>query len=236
MTDQIRPENVTYLDLSNNAGPELITRITFNKFRNLEGLHLANTGIKLIEDYAFHMLVKLKRLDLSHNLIRYVDSNLFPSDLEDLLIGQNALESLDGFDVDKFVELRLLDVSNNKIKVLPQNLLNRSVRVIVSGNLVNCSKQRGLKYTAKVLCLSDVSNEIMSADSSLSSLPVDNVKSKNKCSFACCVFWIFGACWFGVILGNVWKIKTLTCPSKRKSLHKSTQYGKGFDDKIDKLF
>lgn len=220
-----------------------ITREMFESFKNVHTLILDDTKTEAIEEDTFQDLQKLTNLHITNNYITSFKSNILnSSNLVWLDISNNSLTSLSDLNISGIPSVTVLNISHNSLEYLPEDImfkLNSSNRffVIVDNNPWNCShplwKDKLSTEFVRVFCLNT------SVDSSYAEAEeqniIGNVNSTKEMSSSCsasimnrhCPFWIFGALWTGVILGNIRKLKQLVfCPTNITSDDKTTQCGR----------
>ena len=118
----LNPENVIYLDLSNQTETEGISNIDFSRFKNLQYLNLKNNHLTKIPE-GIYLIKTLKTLDLSGN-----DFDQLPNEfsklenLEEVYLNDeskiNLPETLQV--LSQLPKLKRLHLENDNITALPQ--------------------------------------------------------------------------------------------------------------------
>ncbi|EFA01179.1 leucine-rich repeat-containing protein 15 [Tribolium castaneum] len=212
-------ENITKLNLA-NSDLLMIKRETFNKYQKLEELNIINSRLNAIADGAFYDLPQLTKVNMSKNLISGLSEKIFRpgSKLWKFVVSYNMLSDIDDFDIGYLPELAILDISNNHMRYLPASVVNKlkndnNFTLIAANNPWDCTneKWRDLldKHLAEKFCGPEVSPHSL-----VMTLPP-------QAGFTTCIFWIVGAFWCGIILGNLCIIRKLVC--KPKGLSKQDQ-------------
>ncbi|KAG5670013.1 hypothetical protein PVAND_000300 [Polypedilum vanderplanki] len=114
-----KSEILKNLDLSHNAISNIESG-TFDEFVALENLNVRNNFLRTLGDIELQTLSALTILDLSSNLLEYVDIKAFAK-LKNLLwlsLSDNCLINV--LLVMPFISLHSLDLSHNRINGLPQ--------------------------------------------------------------------------------------------------------------------
>lgn len=160
-------------------------------------------------------------------------------------ISNNSLKSLTDFNVKAIPTLLVLNISYNSLEYLPIDIVDKlrfenKFYVIVDNNPWNCSHPEWKQYLTDELTMAFCSDlATIKIDSYEASDEVDVqqkkfVNSSTSGITRCiegkfkeyCPFWIFGAVWVGVILGNVRTLKRLICcPTTITKDDKTTQCG-----------
>ena len=142
----LKSEDIDELNLSSNLIPAMNKSLLY-----ITNLRLANFSGNLLREFSMqeiYKLMKLRRLDLSHNRIEkltgrheniseissftlisqlLLDNNLLKSldgtlaglgNLRRLLLSNNLLENINAEDFERMEELEMLDLSNNRLKSL----------------------------------------------------------------------------------------------------------------------
>ncbi|XP_022916008.2 chondroadherin-like [Onthophagus taurus] len=120
-------KNVVIFNLKRNK----IRRIEKNSFSELENLvHLDLSDNLIIDIYpgAFNNLNKLRLLELENNKLKILqDGFQFPSNIEELYLGNNVLNKLQNkFKINNLLKLYL---SNNDISVIPKNYFSSVINL-----------------------------------------------------------------------------------------------------------
>lgn len=221
----------------------ILSRQMFGVFKNVRNLKLEYTTTQEIEGAAFHDLHQLTNLHITNNeLTSFKPSVLNSSHLVYLNISNNLISSLSDFNISTLRSLTVLDISNNSLEFLPKDILdtlNTSTHffLIIDNNPWNCSHpswKDNLSSEYIVAFCSNTSREQKSFDEIEEQHLVEQTNSTRETPQSCsdnilkdhCPFWIFGALWTGVILGNIRKLKQLVfCPKNIILEEKSTQCG-----------
>lgn len=175
------------------------------------------------------------------NLNRFNSSTLVWLD-----ISNNSLTNLSDFNVNAIPSLLVFNISYNLLEYLPLDILDKlrfanKFYVIVDNNPWNCSRSEWKQYLTADLTMAFCYDLTTMSDSYEASEEVDLApkqfvnSSSTSCGTHCtegkfkeyCSFWIFGAVWLGIILGNVRTLKRLICcPTTVTKDDKTTQCGK----------
>ncbi|KAF7634264.1 hypothetical protein Mgra_00006342, partial [Meloidogyne graminicola] len=96
---------------------------------NTEELILDNNRIEFIKFENFNGLKQLRKLDISHNLIENIPSNVFSSlkKLNSLLLSNNRIRCLSEGAFDGLEQLRVLSLQSNLISYLPESAFSKFV-------------------------------------------------------------------------------------------------------------
>lgn len=156
-------------------------------------------------------------------------------------LSNNSLTDMTGFNLDAIPSLTTLNVSDNALEYLPRDFVDKleetnDFYVIIDNNPWNCSHPEWKDYLSTQLTQAFCSNISSLSDSYKSSeVSKQNTNITTDLSSNCavlmlknrCAFWIFGALWVGIILGNISKLKQLLfCPKSQTLKDKATQCGK----------
>uniref|UniRef100_A0A1I8BRQ7 EGF-like domain-containing protein n=1 Tax=Meloidogyne hapla TaxID=6305 RepID=A0A1I8BRQ7_MELHA len=97
--------------------------------QNTEELLLDNNKIGIIKIENFMGLEHLRKLDLSHNLIEHIPSNVFSplKSLNALMLSNNRIRCLSQGAFDELGQLRILSLQSNLITKLPENVFSKFV-------------------------------------------------------------------------------------------------------------
>lgn len=205
---------------------------------------LDNTQTTEIEKEAFYDLENLKNLYIvNNNLSSLVPDVISPNNsLLWLDLSNNSLTSLTNFNVQAFPSLTVLNVSYNALEYLPIDILDKlrssnQFYLIIDDNPWNCSRSEWNANLSAELTQAFCTNlslvEGQYATSAQKEVQGSNSTTQftSNCSSGVfetqCAFWIFGAIWAGIILGNISKLKTmLFCPNNVIMEDKAIQCGK----------
>ncbi|GIY17417.1 toll-like receptor 2 [Caerostris darwini] len=132
--------NLVVLDMSNIVIASHISRYNFYRLSNLKTLHLSNTELLGIEDYAFETLISLTLLDLTGNSLTYITNVTFYGleSLTQLYLSRNLLKFSQPVNPFQYMPfLKTLYLHDNKIETFPQKIfaeLNYLEILIISTN------------------------------------------------------------------------------------------------------
>jgi Leucine-rich repeat (LRR) protein len=119
------------LDFSGNK--IIIDDTTFSKWQVffLNSINLSNNNIKELINFAFTGLTQLEDLDLSRNIISYIDTTAFDAtvNLSYLWLTNNNLTEIPGSTFSLLENLRHLDLSNNTINVIQPETFQRNMEL-----------------------------------------------------------------------------------------------------------
>lgn len=218
----------------------------FQNFPLLDTLILDNTNTDEINQNAFSNLQKLKKIHIVNNNLTSFTSNVLNSSVLFWLdLSKNSLVNLTEFNVLSMPSLTILNISDNSLQYLPKSILDKvtstnSFFLIADNNPWNCSHPKWKQYLTEQLTVALCSNISQVPDSYAESREeeskiIPNVTDSNytPCSVGVfktnCPFWMFGALWVGIILGNIKKLKQLVfCPSSLTLEDKATQCGNNY--------
>ncbi|KAF8354776.1 iglr-1 [Pristionchus pacificus] len=140
---EIRFPSLRTLLLNSNKIEEL-TEDSFAAFPNLEVLSLRDNNISTLS-YEYLKLIKLRRLDMSHNSIKNLPTRVFRllSNLEYLDISMNEMKRAMSSDFQSQQRLRHLNLSRNSLVQFDFDTFAKNVRVVnlltlnISGNPID---------------------------------------------------------------------------------------------------
>ncbi|KAK7870368.1 hypothetical protein R5R35_000539 [Gryllus longicercus] len=115
---QKAPSNVIQLDLSENFLTKIPSEsFAFSSMKLLQKLNLSRNVIEFIDSDAFGNLTNLKRLDISHNKLQNLGSSVFNGleSLERLSVSQNHFVRISEGSFDPLLSLKQLDLSGNPL-------------------------------------------------------------------------------------------------------------------------
>lgn len=150
------------------------------------------------------------------------------------------------FNIKAIPTLLVLNISNNLLEYLPIDIVDKlrfenKFYIVVDNNTWNCSHPEWKEYLTAELTMafcSDLTTMKIDSYEAPDVVDVENkhfVNSSTSCVMHCnegkfkeyCPFWIIGAVWVGVILGNVRTLKRLICcPTTVTKDDKTTQCGR----------
>ncbi|XP_044269693.1 leucine-rich repeat-containing protein egg-6-like isoform X2 [Tribolium madens] len=215
-------ENITRLNLA-NSDLLMIKRETFNKYQKLEELNIINSRLNSIADGAFYDLPRLTKVNMSKNFISKLSEKIFRpgSKLRKFDVSHNMLTDINDFDIEYLPELAIFDISNNQIRYLPVNVVNKvkndkNFTLIATNNPWDCTTEKWSAFLdnqlAHKFCESKITPQILAM-----TLPPQS-------GLSTCIFWIVGAFWCGIILGNLCVIRRIVCRPKLNKQDQCTQY------------
>ncbi|KAJ8938994.1 hypothetical protein NQ318_015559 [Aromia moschata] len=228
-----------------NSSIIILEEGTFTNFKSLRTLYLRNTTTRYLAEGVFANLLSLTTIGITDNYLETLSSDAFGpnNSVQFLDVSHNLLSDLSDFDVGWFPSLVVLNVSHNRLEHLPAGVLDRLAEVndfyaIVDNNPWNCSHpawaERLTETSVAAFCGDHVydSSEAQSKMRALEESPLNGTEADEeaagcfwRCAFLTCVWWIIGAVWVGVILGNVCKLKRLLFTQPRTYVDKNTQCG-----------
>lgn len=122
--DDLSVDSLTFLDLSDmNIYDINHLSVTLKYSVKLEKLDLSNNKLKVIPKGIFFFLTKLRILDLSQNMIRYIENLAGLVRLERLILASNDLKTLSEDMFSGLQELQHLDVSFNDLNHIESGVL-----------------------------------------------------------------------------------------------------------------
>ena len=100
-------------------------------YKQLESLHIRNSGIDSIQEGAFKSLGSLNSLDLSGNELRNLTKGMFLglTALKTLVVQSNNIELIASDAFDTLPQLRKLELSKNNGLQLPVNVFSKSINL-----------------------------------------------------------------------------------------------------------
>ena len=123
--DEIAVESLSFMDLSDmNIYDINHLSVTLKYSVKLQKLHLSNNKLKVIPKGIFFFLTKLRMLDLSQNMIRYIENLAGLVRLERLVLASNDLRSLSEEMFSGLHELKHLDVSFNDLRHIKSDVFS----------------------------------------------------------------------------------------------------------------
>ncbi|GMT07317.1 hypothetical protein PENTCL1PPCAC_29491, partial [Pristionchus entomophagus] len=160
---EIRFPSLRTLLLDSNKIEEL-TEDSFAAFPNLEVLSLRDNNISTLS-YEYLKLIKLRRLDLSHNSLKILPTRVFRllSNLEHLDISQNEMKRAMSSDFQSQQRLRHLNLSRNALVQFDFDTFAKNVRIEeldLSYNQLRRSPGSDLKQVVNLLTLNISGNPI----------------------------------------------------------------------------
>lgn len=136
-TDIENVEAVQYYGESNNL--TFIPNSLYKVFKNIQILSIHQAGLKILRPHFFENATKLTTLEISNNLVEYLEANLFLSapNLQTLYLNMNNIVKIDLLTFSGLFQLTLIDLSDNRIKKLSpktfSHLLNLQ-ELLMQGN------------------------------------------------------------------------------------------------------
>ncbi|KAJ8946083.1 hypothetical protein NQ314_008983 [Rhamnusium bicolor] len=218
----------------------------FTNFKNLQNLYLQNTRTNRIEAEAFSVINNLNKLYLTNNYLEKISSNIFPvyNALHTLDLSHNLLNDLSEFDISMFPSIVFLNISHNRLEYLPENIMNKlkeenKFYLIADNNPWNCEHPGWVQHLTTIFIDAFCTNnnyDSRKVEEKMEKLSTGYLVYKDdtgiwsvcsaKCAFNHCLIWMFGAVWFGIILGNTCKIKRLLFTEPTRYEDKAIQCGK----------
>ncbi|RZB40549.1 LRR 8 domain containing protein [Asbolus verrucosus] len=197
-------------------------------YKQLKQLDIINSKVSFIDDGTFCDLEQLMELNMAKNFITRLNHNIFgPNKLWKFVISDNMLSDLKDFDINYFPNLKFFDISNNKLKTLPINLLeklkkDKNFTISAKSNPWNCTNKNWTRLLDTVLFHKFCDdNQPEFVDEMPRFLAIE---APPKPNFISCAFWIAGAFWIGIIVGNIFLIRrTLFRKVNKTKVNQSTQ-------------
>ena len=147
--------------MKNNEQIEIMELTIMNKnfsvlpnflFENMKiiNINLRSNKIEKISNNSFDYFDNTELIDLSRNLIKEINSQLFKhSTLQILIISENQLESIEENSFQMLFKLKILDLKSNKLKLLPKNIflkMNNSLKLIYTDrNNIESLEETGIE-------------------------------------------------------------------------------------------
>ena len=155
---------ISFLNLSCNR-LEAFPQKLFKGLLGLKKLDLSRNDLMMIPpENVFDNNPLLERLDLSHNILSFLDGNSLPTHLTHLTLANNSLHVLSKEVLESLSTLVYLDLSFNHFVSLPSEMLNVLVNLVeldVSSNRLLCvSRDQGLGESSTLKRL-DLSNNLL---------------------------------------------------------------------------